>query len=202
MHQDACVRGSVRACMHACTCRRGTTLMCVCVGRSCAACVRVYWRTRVRYVFSNSESQAGSSNLHIYSFTVIQSSLKLARMRVSARPPRQCTGRTHAAGSSLIHNFSKGLMELQSSRHSPTIFFYTLVSCFAPVGGGGGREVRFSPPSQNTSFDVPRSIIDLDNIAHSVRYSRDGGLIHVNQSTNFLATRLFRRFSSDDTPVE
>jgi len=128
MHRDA----------RACTCRHDRERMCatrhVCVGHSCAAYVRVYRRTRVRYVFSNSESQAGSSNLHIYSFTVIQSSLKLAWTRVSARLFCRCTPRTHAASSSLIHNSSKGLMELQSSRHSPTIFFCTSLSCFPPDG--------------------------------------------------------------------
>lgn len=113
------------------------------VGHSCAAYVRVYRRTRVRYVFSNSESQAGSSNLHIYSFTVIQSSLKLARTCVSARPSCRCTERTYAASSSLIHNSSKGLMELQSSRHSPTIFFFHFSFLFF-----AGRES--DPSSQNT----------------------------------------------------
>lgn len=88
-----CVRAWLRACVHACTCRHGTARACVYVlaarAQHASACTE---RTRVRYVFSNSESQAGSSNLHIYSFTVIQSSLKLARTRVSARPPRQCMG--------------------------------------------------------------------------------------------------------------
>lgn len=121
----------------------------VSVGRECAARFRVYRRTRVRYVFSNSASRAGSSNLHIYSFTVIQSSLKLARTRVSARPARSVHARTHVAGSSLIHNSSKGLMELQSSRHSLTIFFLyfaLLLSAFQTAGSssGGGGGVSFA----------------------------------------------------------
>lgn len=151
MHRDA----------RACTCRHDRERMCatrhVCVGHSCAAYVRVYRCTRVRYVFSNSESQAGSSNLHIYSFTVIQSSLKLAWTRVSARLFCRCTPRTHAASSSLIHNSSKGLMELQSSRHSPTIFFFALLF---PVFRRTGVCSFLTK-----HFDEPHSIIDFDNIS-------------------------------------
>lgn len=134
-------------CVRACTCRYiyiRLTRSRVRVGRSCAACVRVYRRTRVRYVFSNSASRAGSSNLHIYSFTVIQSSLKLARAdacECAAVP--LVHARTHAAGSSLIHNSSKGLMELQSSRHSRR-FFCTLLSCFPPDRGGSGVRIFFT----------------------------------------------------------
>jgi hypothetical protein len=136
----------------------------VCVGRSCAACVRVYRRARVCVtLFSNSASRAGSSNLHIYSFTVIQSSLKLARAGVSARSDESVRSRTHRAGSSLIHNSSKGLMELQSSRrHSLTIFlrFALLFSA-----GPGWR------PGSSSSRDTLRSgqpLIDSILIAHLI----------------------------------
>jgi len=131
---------------------------------------RVPARTRVRYVFSNSASRAGSSNLHIYSFTVIQSSLKLARPGVSARSDRSVRSRTHGAGSSLIHNSSKGLMELQSSRrHSLTIFlrFALLFSA--------GLAWRPRLPPGNTRSGQP--LIDSILIARSIELRGRSALI-------------------------
>lgn len=147
-------------CVHARVATIGGAHVCVTrcvrirVGHSCAAYVRVYRYTRVRYVFSNSESQAGSSNLHIYSFTVIQSSLKLGRTRVSVHGrPVGARARIHVASSSLIHNSSKGLMELQSSRHSPTNFFFPLLSSVFLSPGTGVCSFL------TKHFDEPHSII-------------------------------------------